>query len=98
MTQTAAICIALLKGEILTIFNGYTKFNCSNLPREISRGIEQKFGILVSRVRRDFISEYAEKPGYYYEYRLNKTLECNKEGVQKMIEYVKKQTANSKPP
>ena len=87
MTQIAAIAKALLDGDVLSIMNGFKKFACTNIPREISRGIEQTFGVEISRTRKDFISEYG-KPGYYYQYRLNKT-EYNKEGIEKMEAYVK---------
>jgi len=45
MTQRAAIAMHLLKGETLTIMEGYKLFACSNLPRELSRSIEQIFNV-----------------------------------------------------
>lgn len=87
MTQIAAIAKALLDGEVLSIMNGFKKFACTNIPREISRGIEQKFGVAISRTHKDFVSEYGE-PGFYFQYRLNRT-EYNKEGIAKMEAYVK---------
>jgi len=92
MTQTAAIGAALLRGEVLSIMSGFKMFACSNLPREISRGIEQRFGVEVSRTKRDFTSQYGQS-GYYYEYRLNKT-PYNKEGIEKLKVYVKEQLDN----
>lgn len=88
MTQVAAICEALLKGEILSIMTGFRDFSVTNLPREISRSVERKFGIIVSRTRKDFTSEYGHT-GYYYQYRLNKSLTHNQEGIKKMKAYVK---------
>jgi hypothetical protein len=87
MTQIAAISEALLRGEVLTIMDGFKRFSCSNLPRELSRSIEQKFGVEISKVKKDFKSRYDSKPGYYYQYRLN-TTEQNADGRQKMIDYV----------
>ena len=87
MTQIAAIAKALLDGEVLSIMNGFKKFACTNIPREISRSIEQKFDVEVSRVKKDFVSEYGE-PGFYYQYRLNRT-EFNADGIAKMEAYVK---------
>lgn len=92
MTQTAAIATALLKGEVLSIMTGFKQFACSNLPREISRSIEKKFGVEVSRTRKDFISKYGQ-PGYYFEYRLNRT-EYNETGIELMRKYCLEQADN----
>jgi hypothetical protein len=91
VTQIAAICIALLKGEVLTIGSGFNKLHCSNLPREISRSVEQKFGVTISKDKTPFKSVYDDKPGYYFRYRLNRT-PANAEGVAKMTEYVMSQS------
>lgn len=91
MTQVAAICQALLDGKILSIMTAFKMFSCTNLPREISRGIEQKFNVRISRVRRDFVSQYGQKPGYYFEYRLNKSAPENLDGVKLMRDYVNEQ-------
>lgn len=87
MTQIAAIAYSLLKGEVLTIMNGFQKFSCSNIPREISRSIEQKFNVVVSRDRVEFTSQYGQ-PGFFYRYRLNKTPQ-NEAGINLMKQYVK---------
>lgn len=86
MNQRAAICKSLLKGEVLSIMNGFKWFGCTNIPREIGRSVERPFGITVSRVSKDGNSRYGQ-PVHYTEYRLNNT-ENNKEGRKKMIEYV----------
>lgn len=86
MTQTAAICIALLKGDVISIFDGYKRFSCTNLPRELSRSVEKKFGVTLSKDKTFFKSQYEGKPGYYYRYRLNRIRE-NAEGIQKMTQY-----------
>lgn len=88
MTQTAAIAKALLNGDTLSIMNGFRLFSCTNIPREISRRIERKFNVVVSRDKVDFKSKYG-KPGYYYRYRLNRT-EANAPGILKMEEYISK--------
>lgn len=87
MTQIAAIAKALLDGEVLSIMNGFKKFSCTNLPRELSRSIEQKFGVQISKTQKDFTSEYGQR-GWYYQYRLNKT-PYNADGIKKMEAYVK---------
>lgn len=86
MTQTAAIAQALLEGQVLSIMTGFKLFSCTNLPRELSRGIEQKFNIIISKERVDFTSKYGQS-GFYFRYRLNQT-DYNKEGIEKMKEYV----------
>ena len=86
-TQVAAIAHSLLKGEVLSIMNGFQKFACSNTPREVSRAIEKKFNVEVSKERLDFTSTYGHK-GFYFRYRLNKT-DYNKPGIEKMKLYVK---------
>lgn len=89
MTQIAAIATALLKGEVLTIMNGYAKFACTNLPRELSRSIEAKFNVVISRDKVNFTSQYGQ-PGFYYRYRLNRT-EMNEAGMQAMEKYIHQQ-------
>jgi len=93
MTQTAAIAQALLKGEVISIMTAFRQFGCTNAPREISRGIEKKFGVEVSKTPVKFKSKYGRE-GVYLKYRLNQT-DYNAEGIQKMIEYVKKNTDKS---
>lgn len=86
MTQRAAIALHLLKGDTLTIMEGYKLFACSNLPRELSRGIEQVFDVQLSKERISFKSKYGHK-GWYFRYRLNKT-EYNETGITAMRDYV----------
>lgn len=86
MNQKAAICKSLLKGEVLSIMNGFKWFGCTNIPREIGRSVEREFHVIVSRVSKDGKSRYGQ-PVHYTEYRLNNT-ENNKEGRAKMIAYV----------
>lgn len=97
MTQICAIAIALLNGDTMTIADGFHKFHCSNLPRELSRSIEQKFGVIISKDKKEFKSIYDERPGYYYRYRLNKS-DVNKEGIERIREYIKSQIGELPPP
>ena len=94
MNQTAAIALALLKGEVVSISSAFHQFGCSNAPREIGRSIERKFGVEVSKTPTKFKSRYG-KGGVYFAYRLNNT-PYNKEGIKKMREYVKKHLLESK--
>lgn len=97
MTQIAAIAMSLLRGEVITIYDGFKRFDCTNLPRELSRSIEQKFGVEVSRVKKEFKSSFEGKPGYYYQYRLNNT-QFNEKGIEKMREYIRSQRGTTTPP
>lgn len=89
MTQTAAICKALLEGKTLSIMTAFQMFSCTNLPRELSRSVEQKFDIRVSKERINFTSKYGQA-GSFFRYRLNRT-EYNAPGIEKMKEYVAQQ-------
>jgi len=86
MTQKAAICKALLNGQVLSIMTGFKWFSVTNIPREISRQVEQPFNVRVSRVSKEFTSKYGQK-GYYYEYRLNRVPD-NEPGILLMEQYV----------
>jgi hypothetical protein len=89
MTQLASICEALLKGEILSIMNGFENFGCTNLPREIGRGVERKFGAVVERQEVFYRSRY-NHVGIYYRYKLNLKNPKNKEAIKKIKDYIKK--------
>ena len=86
MTKTAAIAKALLKGEVVTIMDGFRRYGVTNIPREISRQIEQKFGVEISRDKVDFTLDCG-LPGWYFRYRLNHT-EANLTGIEKMKDYI----------
>jgi len=90
MTQKAAICEALLKGEVLSVMTAFRQFGCTNISREVGRSIEREFGIIVSRMSKPFKSRYGHV-GVYFEYRLNPLIKCNKEGIKKMRAYVDSQ-------
>lgn len=94
MTQTAAICQALLEGKVLSIMTGFQMFSCTNLPRELSRSIEQKFDVTISKSPTKFTSKYGQS-GQYYRYRLN-TSEHNLPGIEKMRSYVAEQKSGNK--
>lgn len=85
-TAKAALAKALLNGEVLNVKNVFKNIGLTNCAREISRMIEQPFGVVVSRTRRDGISRYGMQVNWT-DYRLNRT-EMNREGIEKMKEYV----------
>lgn len=88
MTAKAALCKHLLEGHTLNIKNCFTLIGLTNCPREISRMIEQPFGVEVSRVRREGESRYGQSVTWV-DYHLNVFTDRNKEGVEKMKAYVK---------
>lgn len=95
MTQIAAICHSLLNGETLTIMSGFKKFFCTNLPRELSRSVEQKFGVRIDKTPVKFTSTYGQS-GIYFKYKLLKTPE-NKEGIEKIREYISENMKEYRP-
>jgi hypothetical protein len=92
MNATAAIALAFLKGEVLTIKTAFKDFGISNLPRECGRAIERRFGVKLARVKKEGKTKYGV-PCWWNEYRLPTTA-YNAEGRKKMQEYVKKELAN----
>lgn len=89
MTQVAAICQALLNGEVLSIMDGFKRFACTNLSRELSRSVEQKFNVVISKDKVEHVSKYGHV-GFYFRYRLNKT-QFNRPGIKAIREYLKTQ-------
>ena len=87
MNAIVAIAQALLNGEILTIKTAFNDFGVSNLPREVGRAIERKFGVRISKLRKESKSRYGIFVSYN-EYRLNKDDPENQYGIEKMIKYI----------
>lgn len=94
MTQIAALCQAFLSGKIISIKNAYFDYGVSNIAREVGRSIERKFSVHISKVRRDGKSMYGQDI-WWNEYRLNKLLPDNQDGIKKMLEYLQEQTPNN---
>jgi len=105
MTAKAALCKALLDGRVVNIKNGFTLFGITNIPREIGRSIEREgkvtgnkndtgFGVEVSRTERTGETRYGQVCNWT-DYRLNDT-DYNKEGIQKMRDYVAQQSNGGK--
>lgn len=86
MTQKANLCKALLNGEVLSILTGFKRFLVTNVPREVSRQIEQVFNVKLERTQKDFKTKDGNS-GYYFEYRLLFT-PYNAAGIEKMKQYV----------
>lgn len=94
MTAKAALCKALLDGEVLNVKNCFTKIGLTNCAREIGRSVERSFGVIVSRTPRTGKNRYRGSVNWV-DYRLNVT-QYNKPGVQKMKEYVSSQNNRNK--
>jgi tRNA U38,U39,U40 pseudouridine synthase TruA len=86
MNATAAISKAFLDGRVLSIKTAFRDFGITNLPREVSRLIEKKFDVQITRVPRNGKTRYGVH-ARWFEYRLPKT-EYNKSGIEKMRQYV----------
>jgi hypothetical protein len=84
--KIAYVCRALLAGEVLTIMDGFKRWQISNLPRELSRQIEARFDIIISRDKVEFTTEMG-LPGWFYRYRINSN-DLNKEGIEQISEYI----------
>jgi len=89
MTSKAALCMALLEGRVLNVKNCFRDVGLSNIAREIPRLVEKPFGVIVSRTQKQGENRYGQ-PVTWTDYRLNRT-EHNKEGIEKMKEYLKEQ-------
>lgn len=94
MTQIAALCKALLSGEVVSIKNAYFDYGISNIAREIGRSIERKFNVQVSKVRKEGISRYGQRITWK-EYRLNRT-DFNQKGITDMAIYIQENGGNPK--
>ena len=84
--KTAHLAKALVSGEVISIMDGFRRFLVTNAPREISRQIEQKFDVRVSRERVEFKTDLG-LPGFYVRYRLNHAPH-NEEGIRRILEYL----------
>lgn len=87
MTAKAALCRELLDGNVVNIKNCFKSTGLTNAPREISRMVEQPFGVVVSRVHCKGKSKYGQ-PVTWVDYRMNNT-KSNQPGIKKMRQYVK---------
>lgn len=95
MTAKAALAKALLDGRVLNVKNCFETIGLTNCAREISRMVEQPFGVQVSRAQREGRSRYGQ-PVVWVDYRLNRT-EYNAEGIEKMKKYITEQIGGVNP-
>lgn len=95
MTAKCALAKAFLDGRTLNVKNCFDTIGLTNCAREVSRMIEQPFGVELKRIKRDGKSRYGQ-PVTWYDYRLERTEE-NKKGIAEMRIYVAKQLAKANP-
>lgn len=105
-TQKAALCSALLDGEVLTIMEAFTRFGITNLPREIGRSIERPFGIYMKRRRVNSKNKYGEccshfiywlpKQLHWQAWNDRNKLKIHKAGLKLMQKYVDEHTVKIK--
>jgi len=89
MTAKSALAKALLDGRVLNVKNCFHTIGLTNCAREISRMIEQDFGVIVSRTHMQGISKYGQSVTWV-DYKLEKS-DHNKEGIEKMRKYISEQ-------
>jgi len=89
MTAKCALAKALLDGKTLNVKNCFEMIGLTNCSREISRMIEQPFGVTITKITRSGTSRYKQAVTWM-DYRLAITNE-NLPGIAKMKEYVNKQ-------
>lgn len=90
MNKKTALAKSLLKGDVITVSNSIALTGYSNPAREIPREIERPFKLLISRLKRETKDQFGNY-AMFYEYRLNKSMTCNQDGMKKMREYIKAQ-------
>lgn len=95
-TAKAYLAKALLDGEIITCANCLDICGLHAPSREIIRQIEEPFGVRISRVTISSKNRYGQ-PISYMQYRLNRDAPENKEGINKMREYISEHFVSSQP-
>jgi hypothetical protein len=89
MTAKCALVKAFLDGRTINIKNCFETIGLTNAPREVSRMVEQPFGVTITRIPREGLSRYKQAVTWY-DYKLQRTEE-NRIGIDKMILYVQSQ-------
>lgn len=82
----AALCYDLINGKTVSIKTGFKDYGITNIPREISRAVEQRFGVVVDRERKEAITKYGFHQTWF-EYKLTRSKQ-SKESLDKMYSYI----------
>ena len=91
MNAKAMLAATFLQGKIVSNKTCFIELGLTNISREVIRMIEDEktgFGVQISRLKREVNSRWG-KSIWYYEYRLNRLIEGNKDGIIKMAKYVR---------
>lgn len=78
-----ALALYLVKGNVISVMNAFKLFGVTNASRELSRGVEKKYGVILERTPIHFKSRYGQS-GVYFQYRLPKTPH-NKKGIAQIL-------------
>lgn len=84
----AAVAASLLKGQTLNVKNCFTLFGVTNCAREMPRMIEEPFGVSLIRTQKEGKTRFG-LPAIWMDYKLDLDNPANKEGIQRMKEYIK---------
>ena len=87
MTASLALAKYLVDGNSVSILTAFKLFGISNCAREISRAVEQVYGVKVTKTPKTFKSRYG-RVSVYFEYSLPKN-QVNKKGIQKIKDKLK---------
>lgn len=94
MTAKAALIKAFLEGKTINIKNCLMTVGLSNCSREVIRCVEEPFGIVITRIKREGFSRY-KQPANWLDYKLERSRN-SPEAIQKLIEYVLEQEGSPK--
>lgn len=96
MNAKSALIKEFLDGKVLTIMTCFKTVGLTNLGREVPRMIEKPFEVHISRTRMEGKSRYGSNITWF-EYRLNPMIEGNREGIQKMRQYLAENMGEFRP-
>lgn len=82
----AALCYDLINGKTVSIKTGFNAYGITNIPREISRAVEKRFGVKCEKKKIVYKSKYG-LGGYYFEYKLLRNNQ-KKESLNLMYSYI----------
>lgn len=94
MNAKTALIKSFLDGRTVNCANIFILTSFTNCSRECIRMVEKPFGITLTRIERNGKSRYGS-PTNWIDYKLYHT-PMNKEGIEKMKEYVRKNSSDGK--
>lgn len=96
MTAKCALIKALLDGRILNVKNCFNTIGLTNCSREVSRMVVHPFNVKIEKIPRTGLSKY-NQPVTWNDYKLDRSLPENKEGVEKMKLYLAENMGEYRP-